>query len=143
MRGVRAKSGVRATMVQKDPVFGATHDRAEVARAIGLSAEDLSAEYLPQTVSTGVPFCIVLLRSLEVSQRLQLVQHEAQAWTAKNDAQFFYCIAPLEKMAERGRLACADAVLFGGGSGYGFGGGMLHCVAGEVGTGGVGAGSSD
>jgi trans-2,3-dihydro-3-hydroxyanthranilate isomerase len=87
--------GVRATMVQKDPVFGATHDRAEVARAIGLNVDDLSAEYLPQTVSTGVPFCIVLLRSLEVSQRLHLVQHEAQAWTAKNDAHFFYCIAPL------------------------------------------------
>jgi trans-2,3-dihydro-3-hydroxyanthranilate isomerase len=87
--------GVRATMVQQDPVFGATHNREEVARAIGLNVEDLSAEYLPQTVSTGVPFCIVLLRSLEVSQRLQLVQQEAQAWTAKNDAQFFYCIAPL------------------------------------------------
>ena len=98
---VRA-AGMRATMVQKDPVFGATHDRAEIARAIGLSAEDLSAEYLPQTVSTGVPFCIVLLRSLEVSRRLQLVQQEAQMWTAKNDAQFFYCIAPLEKKDERG-----------------------------------------
>jgi trans-2,3-dihydro-3-hydroxyanthranilate isomerase len=87
--------GVRATMVQNDPVFGTTHDRGEVARAIGLHADDLSVEYPPQTVSTGVPFCIVLLRSLAVSQRLQLVQQEAQAWTAKNDAQFFYCIAPL------------------------------------------------
>jgi len=94
--------GVRATMVQKDPVFGATHDGAEVARAIGLTAEDLSAEYLPQTVSTGVPFCIVLLRSLEVSQRLQLVPQEARAWTAKNDAQFFYCIVPLEAKEEGG-----------------------------------------
>jgi trans-2,3-dihydro-3-hydroxyanthranilate isomerase len=95
-------TGVRATMVQNDPVFGATHDREEVARAIGLQAEDLSAEYAPQTVSTGVPFCIVLLRSLAVSQRLQLVQHEAQAWTAKRDAQFFYCIAPLREREEGG-----------------------------------------
>ena len=94
--------GVRATMTQKDPVFAATHDRAEVARALGLNADDLSAEYLPQTVSTGVPFCIVLLRSLEASQRMQLVQHEAQAWTAKNDAQFFYCIAPLENKDDGG-----------------------------------------
>ena len=86
--------GVRATMAQNDPVFGAVHDREDVARAIGLNAEDLSAEYPPQTVSTGVPFCIVLLRSMEASQRLQLVPHEAQAWAAKNDAQFFYCIAP-------------------------------------------------
>ena len=89
--------GVRATMVQKDPVFGATHDRAEIACAIGLKVEDLSAEYLPQTVSTGVPFCIVLLRSVDVSQRLQLMQQEAQAWAEKHDAQFFYCVAPLEE----------------------------------------------
>jgi len=92
--------GVRATMVQKDPVFGATHDRAEIACAIGLKVEDLSAEYLPQTVSTGVPFCIVLLRSLEAARRTELVPHEARAWTAKHDAQFFYCVAPLE---EKGR----------------------------------------
>ena len=91
-------AGVRATMVQNDPVFGATHDRAEIARVIGLKAEDLSAEYLPQTVSTGVPFCIVLLGSLEASQRMQLVAHEVRAWTARNDAQFFYCVAPMEKM---------------------------------------------
>jgi len=87
--------GVRATMAQNDPVFGAMHDRADVARAIGLNEEDLSAEYPPQTVSTGVPFCIVLLRSVEASQRLQMAPREAQAWAAKNDAQFFYCIAPL------------------------------------------------
>jgi trans-2,3-dihydro-3-hydroxyanthranilate isomerase len=92
--------GVRATMVQRDPVFGATHDRAEIARAIGLTVEDLSAEYLPQTVSTGVPFCIVLLRSLEAARQMELVPHEARAWTAKNEAQFFYCIAPLEKTEE-------------------------------------------
>ena len=89
--------GVRGTMVQKDPVFGATHDRAEIARVIGLKAEDLSAEYLPQTVSTGVPFCIVLLGSLEASQRMELVAQEARAWTARNDAQFFYCVAPMDE----------------------------------------------
>jgi trans-2,3-dihydro-3-hydroxyanthranilate isomerase len=88
-------SGVRATMLQNDPVFGRTHDRISVARAIGLREEDLSAEYPPQTVSTGVPFCIVLLQSLEVSQRLQMAQREAKAWLANSDAHFFYCIAPM------------------------------------------------
>jgi trans-2,3-dihydro-3-hydroxyanthranilate isomerase len=90
-------AGVRATMVQRDPVFGAVHDRVEIARALGLKAEDLSEKYPPQTVSTGVPFCIVLLRSMEAAQRMQLVQQEAQAWTAKQDAQFFYCVAAVEK----------------------------------------------
>jgi trans-2,3-dihydro-3-hydroxyanthranilate isomerase len=94
--------GVRATMLQNDPVFGVTHDRASVARAIGLSEDDLSAEYLPQTVSTGVPFCIVLLRSIEVSKRLQIVQREAQAWLTRNDTHFFYCIAPLSARDEGG-----------------------------------------
>ena len=87
--------GVRATMLQNDPIFGMTHDRAAVARVIGLRGDDLSAECLPQTVSTGVPFCVVLLRSLEVSQRLQIAQRDAQAWLAQSDAHFFYCIAPM------------------------------------------------
>lgn len=88
-------AGVRATMMQNDPDFGATHDRAEVAGAIGLSEEDLSQEHSPQTVSTGVPFCIVLLRSLEVAARLHIVQRDAQAWLAKSGAHFFFCIAPV------------------------------------------------
>lgn len=92
--------GVRSTMLQNDPVFGAMHDRAAVARAIGLSEDDLSEEYSPQTVSTGVPFCIVLLRSLEVSQRLQMAQRDAQAWLASSGAHFFYCIAPTAAKGE-------------------------------------------
>jgi trans-2,3-dihydro-3-hydroxyanthranilate isomerase len=94
--------GVRATMLQNDPVFGVTYDRAAVARAIGLSEDDLSAEYPPQTVSTGMPFCIVLLQSLEVLQRLQIVQRDAQAWLTNSDAHFFYCIAPLPAHGEGG-----------------------------------------
>jgi trans-2,3-dihydro-3-hydroxyanthranilate isomerase len=69
---------------------------------------------LPQTVSTGVPFCIVLLRTLEASRRMQLVQHEAQVWSAKNDAQFFYCIAPLEKRADEGAEWHARMQFYGG-----------------------------
>lgn len=92
--------GVRSTMLQNDPVFGAMHDRAAVARAIGLSEDDLSEEYSPQTVSTGVPFCIVLLRSLEVSQRLQMAQRDAQAWLDSSGAHFFYCIAPTAAKGE-------------------------------------------
>ncbi|MES2391895.1 MAG: PhzF family phenazine biosynthesis protein [Acidobacteriota bacterium] len=88
------KPGVRATMRQNDPVFGATHDPAEVARTIGLQQDDLLPGYAPQTVSTGMPFCIVPLHSLEVARRLQMVQSTAQAWLSASDAKFFYCIAP-------------------------------------------------
>ena len=88
--------GLRATMLQNDPVFGATHDRAEVANLIGLSAEDLSSGFAPQTVSTGMPFCIVLLRSLGALQRMQLAHRQAAAWLAGRETHFFYCIAPVE-----------------------------------------------
>jgi trans-2,3-dihydro-3-hydroxyanthranilate isomerase len=81
-------------MRQNDPVFGAKHDRAAVARALGLLPDDISADHAPQTVSTGMPFCIVLLRDVNTAQRLQISQRDAQTWLAASDAKFFYCIAP-------------------------------------------------
>jgi trans-2,3-dihydro-3-hydroxyanthranilate isomerase len=86
--------GIVATMQQNDPVFGATHDRAAVANVLGLTADDLSPTQAPQTVSTGLPFCIVPLRSLEAASRVQLSQRNAAAFLANDDAKFFYCIAP-------------------------------------------------
>jgi trans-2,3-dihydro-3-hydroxyanthranilate isomerase len=88
--------GAWGTMRQKEPVFGASHDRSAVAEAIGLQENDLSQEYVPQTVSTGMAFCIVLLRSVEALRRLQISQREAQAWLDRSDAKFFYCIARAE-----------------------------------------------
>lgn len=86
-------SGVQATMMQNDPVFGLAYSRAEVAQAIAVDEEELAIGFAPQTVSTGVPFCIVLLRSAEALSKLQIVQREAKAWLDKSDAHFFYCIA--------------------------------------------------
>ena len=88
--------GVRGTMQQNDPVFGATYNRRAVARALGLQEDDISADYPPQCVSTGLPFCIVLLTSVEASARLQLSQREAQGLLEGGDAKFFYCIAPTQ-----------------------------------------------
>jgi trans-2,3-dihydro-3-hydroxyanthranilate isomerase len=88
--------GVRGTMQQNDPVFGTMHDRSAIATALGLVVDDLDPHHAPQTVSTGMPFCIVPLRSLEVSRRLQIAQREAQRYLDGSDAKFFYCIAPAE-----------------------------------------------
>jgi trans-2,3-dihydro-3-hydroxyanthranilate isomerase len=89
-----SEAGVRGTMRQNDPVFGAKHDRGAVAGALGLQPDDISAGHPPQTVSTGMPFCIVLLRDMQTAQRLQISQRDAQSWLAASDAKFFYCIAP-------------------------------------------------
>ena len=89
--------GVHATMKQNDPVFGTTHPRAEIAAALGLHEADLLAAPLPQTVSTGLAFCIVPLRSIEILRNLMISQREATAWLAQSNAKFFYCIAPTEQ----------------------------------------------
>jgi trans-2,3-dihydro-3-hydroxyanthranilate isomerase len=91
------KRGVFGTMQQKDPVFGAVHEPCAVAEALGLSVEDLDPELPIQTVSTGMAFCIVPLRSMEVASRLCIPQREAQAYLDQSDAKFFHCItrAPL------------------------------------------------
>ena len=88
--------GVIGTMRQNDPVFGAVCDPAVVAPLLGLKAEDLSATHAPQSVSTGLPFCIVPLRSLEVASRLQIDRRSADPFLASIGAKFFYCIAPRE-----------------------------------------------
>jgi trans-2,3-dihydro-3-hydroxyanthranilate isomerase len=84
--------GVYATMRQNDPVFGDIHSPAAIASALGLSLDDLDPALPIQTVSTGMPFCIVPLRSLEVAARLAIPQPLAQAYLAKSDAKFFHCI---------------------------------------------------
>jgi len=94
--------GVFGTMRQNDPVFGRVHERGAVARAIGMREEDLLEGYAPQTVSTGIPFCVVLLRSVEVARRLEIVQRDAEAWLRESDAKFLYCVAPVEGSAPCG-----------------------------------------
>jgi trans-2,3-dihydro-3-hydroxyanthranilate isomerase len=99
-----AEVGVFATMRQNDPVFGALHDRAAVATALGLTLEDLDPNLPIQSVTTGLPFCIVPLRSLDVAKRLAIPQHLARPYLAQVAAQtepalaakFFHCITPAD-----------------------------------------------
>jgi trans-2,3-dihydro-3-hydroxyanthranilate isomerase len=86
------KRGVFGTMQQKDPVFGTIHEPAAVAAALGLTVDDLDPALPIQTVSTGMAFCIVPLRSMAVAARLCIPQSAAQAYLANSDAKFFHCI---------------------------------------------------
>jgi trans-2,3-dihydro-3-hydroxyanthranilate isomerase len=85
------EQGVFGTMRQLDPVFGTIHSREQVARVINMSLDDLDPALPIQTVSTGLPFCIVPLRSMEAIGRLAIPQAAAQAYLAASDAKFFYC----------------------------------------------------
>ena len=84
--------GSFATMRQNDPTFGATHTPEPLARALGLTPDDLDPAHPAQTVSTGLPFCIVPLRSLDVARRLEIPQSLARPYLEANGARFFFCI---------------------------------------------------
>jgi len=86
--------GLFGEMTQRDPEFGAELDRVEVARLLGLASEDLDPALTPQVVSTGNPFAIVVLGSLEALGRLKLDHGAATAWLRERKARWFYVIAP-------------------------------------------------
>jgi trans-2,3-dihydro-3-hydroxyanthranilate isomerase len=79
-------------MQQVDPAFSKIHDRTTVANLLGVKTTDISDTAPIQTVSTGLPFVIVLLNSLDVLKTLQPRQAEIQTYFAAESAStdFFY-----------------------------------------------------
>ncbi|MBS1271473.1 MAG: Trans-2,3-dihydro-3-hydroxyanthranilate isomerase [Candidatus Marinimicrobia bacterium] len=59
-------------MTQRRPEFGEIIDRERVAKALNLSPNDFHADYPVQSVSTGIPFLIAPLTSLEAVQECGL-----------------------------------------------------------------------
>jgi trans-2,3-dihydro-3-hydroxyanthranilate isomerase len=86
--------GLDGEMTQRDPEFGSELDPGEVARLCGLAEDDLDPQAVPQVVSTGTAFAIVLLRSVEALGRLRVNQEEATPWLRSRDARWFYVMAP-------------------------------------------------
>jgi trans-2,3-dihydro-3-hydroxyanthranilate isomerase len=91
-------------MTQPDPVFGQIHDPAAVAQAISLDASDLEKDMPLQTVSTGLPYCIVPLRSVDALSQLRIPLAIAEKYLRNTDAKFFYCIAPELRGVWRARM---------------------------------------
>lgn len=60
----------RITMTQPAPDFGPELDPELLARIGGIAADDIIAP--PQVVSTGLPFCIVILRNHKVLEQVTL-----------------------------------------------------------------------
>jgi trans-2,3-dihydro-3-hydroxyanthranilate isomerase len=91
-------------MTQPDPVFGQVHDRNTVAHSIGVSIDEIASDTPLQTVSTGLPYCIVPFRSVEALSRLRMAQTTASEYLDNADAKFFYCIAPELRGVWRARM---------------------------------------
>jgi trans-2,3-dihydro-3-hydroxyanthranilate isomerase len=79
-------------MTQLDPSFLPAHDHGEVARVLGFPAEALDASLPVQTVSTGVPFTIVPLRTLAAAQALTVDHAAARPWLDAHGGGHFYFV---------------------------------------------------
>jgi len=72
-------AGPLVTMTQLAPEFGEVYDPGQIAQAYGLDATDVIGT--PQIVSTGTPFCIIVLRDKDALRRAVL---DVGAWQALN-----------------------------------------------------------
>lgn len=79
-------------MHQNDPEFGSLHSREPIAHVAGLAVDDLDASLPIQTVSTGLAFAIVPVRTREALVRLHFDLHRAAEYVEKSDAKFLYFV---------------------------------------------------
>jgi trans-2,3-dihydro-3-hydroxyanthranilate isomerase len=79
-------------MTQADPVFGEVHDRRKIADVTGIPLEDIDPELPIQTVSTGVPFTVLPLRSLKAASRLVINQQRSSEYLSASGGKFFFCV---------------------------------------------------
>ena len=90
------EQGVFGMMKQNDPTFGeirnSKEDRDALAAALSLSPDDLDPDLPAQVISTGLSFCIVPLKSLEVSARLRISPQIARPYLDRIGTRFFHCI---------------------------------------------------
>jgi len=79
-------------MTQIEPTFGPVHTREAVARAVGLGLEDLDLNLPIETVSTGLSYTIVPLRTLEIARALRLDGARSQEYLEQSGGKFFYFV---------------------------------------------------
>ena len=79
-------------MTQRDPEFGMVHRREEIASACDISVDQIDPDVPIETVSTGNPFVIVPLRSLDMIRNLAVQWRHIAKYTMSHDSAFFYFV---------------------------------------------------
>jgi trans-2,3-dihydro-3-hydroxyanthranilate isomerase len=103
-----AESGGRVfgEMRQVDPKMGESHSREDMARLAGLEVEDIATDLPLQTVSTGLAFAIVPVKTRKALEKLALDWKRVAEYTARTEAKFLYfmtreCVDPEARMHAR------------------------------------------
>ena len=108
----RVDGQVFGEMRQRDPEFGVTFSREEVARVIGIAADEIPPEWPVQIVSTGLPFAIVGIRDQKTLANLSFSHAQAAEFLKNTEAKFFYFLCPDR---HEGRLEARARMFFYGG----------------------------
>ncbi len=91
-------------MRQRDPEFGALHSRDEVARVAGIAPNDIADDLPIQTVSTGVPFAIVPLKTLDAIAKVRIDFNQLTDYSKQHDGAFSFYFVTRETLERNARL---------------------------------------
>jgi trans-2,3-dihydro-3-hydroxyanthranilate isomerase len=87
--------GQYGEMIQPEPRFGEVHEPEAIAKLIGLPVTEIDTRQPVQTVSTGRPNLIVLLKSLRALQALRMDWMAVNEYLADGDrTRGFYFLTP-------------------------------------------------
>jgi trans-2,3-dihydro-3-hydroxyanthranilate isomerase len=109
----RVDGQVYGEMRQRDSEFGVTFSREEVARVIGIAADEIPPEWPIQIVSTGFPFAIVPFRNQETLANLNFSYAQAAEFLKNSEAKLSYFVCPQRR--EKNRLEVRARMFFYGG----------------------------
>lgn len=88
----RVDGKVFGEMRQRDPEFGQTFSRDDIALAVAIAPDELSSEWPSQVVSTGLPFAIVPFRNLDALSNFKPDMNRAGEFLDGTGARFFYFV---------------------------------------------------
>ncbi len=88
------------TMKQNPPVFGQKLSGVDLAKVLNLSVEDIDSRFPIQEVSTGLPFIIVPLKSLDAVAKARLAKDHYVALIEGLEAKAILFFAPQTKYPE-------------------------------------------
>src|SRR6266704_1528786 len=106
----RVDGQVFGEMRQRDPEFGVTFSREQVARVIGIAPDEIP--WPVQIVSTGLPFAIVGIRNQKTLASLSFAHAQAAEFLKNSEAKFFYFLCPQRR---EDRLEARARMFFYGG----------------------------
>jgi trans-2,3-dihydro-3-hydroxyanthranilate isomerase len=77
-----------------EPVFGEVFDTVEVEQVLTIEKEDIDERFAIQSVSTGIPFVFVPLKTLDAVKRAKVIRDKLFDWIKDKEAKSIFLFCP-------------------------------------------------